>query len=225
MFPVAGTLVAVGALATLALPRGGAEALRAERGDWRELLRRGPFRRLLLYTFVSYLSVQGPMALFPILVKAQGGGVEAVSRMWILMLVLEVPLVAYLGASISRVGVRGVISIGMLAAGVRWLVSGLTDDLAWMTAAQILHGVTVWGVVLGIPMYIDAVVPERLRSTGQGLVAMLGVSLGGMLSNLSAGWLIDHVGPGAPATVGGAAALVLGALCVVWLPRPRDYST
>ncbi|MGH0035995.1 MAG: MFS transporter [Myxococcota bacterium] len=222
MFPLAGGLVAVGALVTLALPRGGAESLRAGRGDWRELLRHRPFRRLMIYSFLSYLSVQGPMALFPILVRSQGGGVDAVSRMWILMLLLEVPLVAYLGASIARLGARGVIAIGMLAAGARWLVSGLTDDLQLMTAAQVLHGVTVWGVVLGIPMYVDAVVPERLRSTGQGLLAMLGVSLGGFLSNLGAGWLIDRVGPGAPATVGGLAALALGASCFLWLPRPTQ---
>lgn len=222
MFFVSAALVGLGALLALALPRGGAESLRAARGDWRELLGHPPFRRLMVYAFLAYLAMQGPMALFPILVRSQGGGVEAVSRMWILMIALEVPLVAYLGASIARLGTRGVITIGMLAAGVRWWVSGTTDDLAFMTAAQILHGVTVWGVVLGVPMYVDAVVPERLRSTGQGLLAMLGVSLGGFLSNLCAGWLIDHVGPGAPATLGGGAALVLGALCFAWLPRPPD---
>ena len=184
MFWLSSGLLVVAALLSLSLPRGGVEAIRAARGDWRLLLRHGPFLRLLIFLFVGYLCLQGPMALFPILVRAQGGGLDAVSRMWLLMLALEIPLVAWLGASVARVGLRGVIAIGMAAGGLRWLVSGFADDLAWVTAVQILHGVVVWGVVLGAPLYVDRIVPERLRATGQGLLAMIGVSLGGFLSNL-----------------------------------------
>jgi hypothetical protein len=52
-------------------------------------------------------------------------------------------------------------------------------------------------------------------------MAMIGVSVGGMLSNLSAGWLIDRLGATAPAQVGGVGALLL--VCVMpWLlPPPR----
>ncbi len=220
MFWLSSGLLVVAALLSLSLPRGGVEAIRAARGDWRLLLRHGPFLRLLIFLFVGYLCLQGPMALFPILVRAQGGGLDAVSRMWLLMLALEIPLVAWLGASVARVGLRGVIAIGMAAGGLRWLVSGFADDLAWVTAVQILHGVVVWGVVLGAPLYVDRIVPERLRATGQGLLAMIGVSLGGFLSNLGSGWLIDHVGATAPAQIGGIGALALAALVPVVLVRP-----
>jgi len=220
-FPLAAVLVASGALLTRALPRGGAEALRAERGDWHQLLRHRPFLRLLGFTLVAFLFLQGPMALFPLLVSAQGGGLDAVSRMWILMLVLEVPLVAALARSVALLGHRGVIGVGMAAGGLRWAVSGFAPDLAWVTAVQVLHGVTVWGVVLGLPLYADAVVPERLRSTGQGLLAMIGVSLGGFLSSLTAGWLVDAVGATAPARVGGVGALLLAAL-VPFVLAPAD---
>jgi MFS family permease len=81
--------------------------------------------------------------------------------------------------------------------------------------------VVVWGVILGVPMYVDRVVPERLRSTGQGLMAMIGMSIGAMLSNLSAGWLIDRLGATAPAQVGGIGALLLVCLMPWLLPPPR----
>ena len=219
IFPLAAGLVVVGSGLALLLPRGGAEAVRAEKGDWRELVRHGPFLRILLFTFLAFLFLQGPMVLFPILVRAQGGDLDALSRMWLLMVSTEIPLVALLGVSIAKLGLRTVIAIGIASGGVRWFVSGVAEDLTVVTWTQMLHGVTVWGVVLGVPMLVDRVTPERLRSTGQGLMAMIGISLGGVLSNLGSGWLVDHVDPTAPARIGGIGAMLLFCLTPWLLPR------
>jgi PPP family 3-phenylpropionic acid transporter len=224
MFGLAAGALGLAALCSLLLPSKGIVSLRANRGEWRQLLHSGPFVRVLLFTFLAYLSIQGPMVLFPILVRAQGGGLDAISQMWLIMLALEVPLVFYLGAGVRRVGPRGVIAIGIVAAALRWSVSGFADDLRWVYLAQALHGVTVFGVVLGAPVYVDAVVPARLRSTGQGLLAMVGISLGSIVSNLSAGWLTELVGPRAPARVAGVLAALL-ALALPWLlPAVRPAS-
>ena len=106
----------------------------------------------------------------------------------------------------------------MIAGGLRWLVCGLSSDLGWIFAAQILHGITVAGLLLGGPLYVDAVVPERLRSTGQGMLAMVGVSLGGISSYLSAGWLFENVGANAPYLAGGVGALILGCAIPLLIP-------
>jgi MFS family permease len=66
--------------------------------------------------------------------------------------------------------------------------------------------------MIGAPYYVDAVVPARLRSTAQGVLSMVGVSLGGILSNALTGFLIERVGPRAPALAGGIGALLL--LCL-----------
>jgi PPP family 3-phenylpropionic acid transporter len=73
IFFAAAALVFCSGLLALRLPRAGAVGVRAARGDWKRLLRHGPFVRLLLLMFATYLCMQGPMALFPILVRAQGG--------------------------------------------------------------------------------------------------------------------------------------------------------
>jgi MFS family permease len=85
----------------------------------------------------------------------------------------------------------------------------------------VLHGVTVAGLVIGAPLYVEAAVPERLRSTGQGALAMVGVSAGGISSNLATGWLLEHMGPDAPYVAGGLGGLALGALLPLLLPAPR----
>lgn len=218
MFPVTGVLVLIGGLIALALPRSGALALRAHRGDWRRLVRHGPFVRLLFFVLVAFLCLQGPMGMFAVFVRARGGTLESVSQMWILMLLLEIPLIALSGATLARVGARGLLAIGVIAGGLRWAVCGLCPDLRWVYAASLLHGVTVTGLVIGAPLYVEAVVPGRLRSTGQGILAMFGVSVGGVSSNLCAGWLLEHVGPDAPYVVGGLGALTLGILLPLILP-------
>jgi PPP family 3-phenylpropionic acid transporter len=158
------------------------------------------------------------MGLFPLFVRAHGGSLDWISWMWIPMLVVEIPIIALLGETVARIGARGLLATGVIAGGLRWLVCGLTSDLTWIFAVQILHGITVAGLLLGAPLYIDAVVPERLRSTGQGLLAMVGISLGGIISYLGAGWLLENVGPNAPYLVGGIGALILGCAIPLIIP-------
>src|SRR6185295_13620164 len=203
------------------LPRSSELELRSQRGDWRRLLAHAPYVRLLGVAFLGYVTLQGPMAMFAIFVRAHGGSLDTVSHLWVLMILLEVPLIALSGASIERVGARGLLAIGLVAGGVRWLVCGFAPESRWMVPAQVLHGVVVAGLVIGSPLYVEAVVPEQLRATGQNLLAMVGVSVGGLISNLGTGFLIDAFGPDAPYRVGGIAALCVAALLPWWLPAPQ----
>ena len=215
-FTAAFSLIA--AVVALALPRGGRLGLRARRGDTKRLLRHGPYRRIILVALLAFFLLQGPIQLFPLFIEARGGSLATVSRMWIPMLLVEIPLVFLSGATVARIGARGLVCLGLLADGLRWTACAFTDDLRIIFALQLLHGVNVAGVIVGIQLYVESVVPERLRSSGQGLVTMMGVSLGGVLSNLVAGWLFEHRGIDAPYLLGGLGAIGLG-LASFWLLR------
>lgn len=219
MFLGTAVIVLLASAIGLALPREGLASLRAARGEWRVLLRRGPMRRMLLLSFSAYLFVTGPMGLLPVYVRAQGGTLETVQNMWILMLVVEIPLILCTGMGLKRIGARGLLAAGVLAGGVRWTVCGLTANPAWVYPVQMLHGVMVTGLMMGGPLYVDRAAPGRLRSTAQGLVAMVGLGLGGIASNTAAGWLLDNVGANAPYLIGGAGALVVG-LAIPWVLPP-----
>ena len=210
MFIVTAALVFIAALISLRLPREGAISLRAARGDWRELLRNAAFVRFLLFAVAAYFLLQGPMWLFPILIRARGGDIDTIRGMWILMLVVEIPLVLSTGSGLKRLGARGLLAIGVLAGGVRWILCGVIDDLSLLYPVQALHGVTVVGLLVGGPLYLDAVTPERLRSTAQALLSMAGMGIAGIASNTGTGWLLEHVGPSSPYIIGGIGSLVLG---------------
>jgi len=219
-FALSSGLAFAAAIVALRLPRRGAVAARAAHGDWRRLLRSAPFLRVLAFSLAAYVCLQGPLTIFPLFVRERGGSLDAVSGMWVPMLLLEIPLVALSGASLERFGARGLIAIGVFCGGLRWLACGLATELAWLYPVQLLHAVTVAGFILGAPLYVEAVVPEQLRSTAQGVLTMVGSSLGGVTSNLAAGWLFEHVGTDAPYLVGGVGAIALGLLVPLLLPRP-----
>jgi MFS transporter, PPP family, 3-phenylpropionic acid transporter len=192
-----------------------------ERADWRELLLHAAFLRMLVFAFLAFLFLQGPMSLFPIWVRAQGGGVEDLSLMWVLMLLPEIPLMVLAGPGLRRFGARTLLGVGVGAGALRWLVCGLVDDPFWRYAAQTLHGVTVTGLLVGSPLYVDASVPSTLRATAQGVLSMAGVGVGGILSALATGWLHDHVDPNAPYWLGGTGALALACFVTVIVPPPE----
>ncbi|MFN2375736.1 MAG: MFS transporter [Candidatus Binatia bacterium] len=204
------------AIVALFLPRGGAVGARAIAGDWRSLVASGPYLRLLVVTLLMYVFLQGPLVMFPMFVRSLGGDLATVSHMWIWMLAFEIPLLAGVAAAPAWVGARELIGIGIAADAVRWLVCALSANLEAIYVAQVLHGLAVAGFVVGSALYVEAVLPGRLRSTAQGLVYMVGVSLGGIISSAAAGALLDAWGPRAPALMGGIGGALL-ALCLPWL--------
>ena len=225
MFIVSAGLVFVAGLTALALPREGIAALRASRGEWRILFRNRAVVRFLLFALLAYFLAQGPMWLFPVYVRSRGGDLDTIRRMWVLMLAVEIPLVISSGAGLNRFGARGLLTLGVLAGGLRWTLCGFVNDLYVIYFIQMLHGVMVAGLVLGAPLYLDTVVPERLRSTGQALLSMVGVGIGGIASNAGAGWLLEHLGPDAPYIFSGIGSLILGSLVCWILPSTEGAAT
>ena len=223
MFPVASLLILASAMVALRIPDAPALDLPARRGSWLELRRHTPFVRLLCLSFGTYLFFQGPMSLFPLYLRGHGRGLETLSQMWIFMLLLEIPLIAFSGTGLRHLGPRGLLAAGLAAGGIRWIVCGLIHDLRVIYLVQLLHGVTVAGVGIGSALYVEASVPARLRSTGQALNATAGVGIGSILSNVAAGWLMDHRSVDAPFVVGGAGTLLLALLVPVLLPPPRRF--
>jgi PPP family 3-phenylpropionic acid transporter len=224
MFPATALMVLAAALVALRIPDAPAIDVRQRDASWIELLRHPPFVRLLALSFGLYLFFQGPMSLFPLYLRGHGGGVDTVSRMWIFMLLLEIPLIAFSGTGLRHLGPRGLLIAGFAAGGIRWLVCGLVRDLRAIYLVQLLHGVTVAGAGIGSALYVEASVPARLRSTGQALNSTAGLGIGSIVSNVAAGWLMDHASVDAPFLVGGAGTLLLALLVPVVLPPPRRFA-
>jgi MFS transporter, PPP family, 3-phenylpropionic acid transporter len=228
MFPVTAALVFFSAVVAIFLPRAGAVAVRASRGDWRELLHNHAYLRLLVFSFAANLLLFGPMWLFPIFVHSRGGDIATIRGMWIVMLIFEIPLVLATGSGLKRFGSRGLLAAGVLAGGLRWLLCAAVSDSFWLYAVQALHGVTVVGLNLGSPLYLDQVTPDKLRSTAQAVLSMVSAGVAGMISNIGAGWVMQHGGIDLIYWLSGIGCVVLASLVGALLPAtavPRNSAS
>ena len=216
MFPIIAGIVFIAAVVAFFLPQKGAVGLRAARGDWRELIGNRAFLRFLLFSLAAHFLTHGPMWLFPLFVRSRGGDLSTIRDMWILMLLVEIPLVLLTGSGLKRLGARGLLAAGVLVGGARWMLCALISDPVLLFAVQALHGVTVVGLNLGSPLYLDLVAPEKLRSTAQGILSMVAAGVAGMASNIAAGWFIDRSGIDMLYFICGAGLLVLGGV-ISWI--------
>jgi MFS transporter, PPP family, 3-phenylpropionic acid transporter len=221
MFIVTAGLALISALIGFFLPRGGVVSMRAARGDWRLLLGNNAYFRFLIFSFAAYLLSQGPMWLFPIFVRSRGGDIETIRSMWIYMLLVEIPLVLASGIGLKHLGARGLLGVGVFVGGLRWLLCAFVTDLELLGLVQTLHGVTVVGLLMGGPLYLDVVTPEKLRSTAQAVLSMVGVGIAGIVSNLGSGWLLDTAGINALYVATGIGSALLGGLVWWMLPLPQ----
>ena len=222
MFPVTAAIVLVAALIAFFLPKKGAVSVRAARGDWRELLRNRAFLRFLFFALLAHFLLHGPLWFFPLFVRSRGGDLETIRGMWIMMLLVEIPLVLSTGSGLKRLGARGLLMLGVGVGGLRWLLCALIVDSHFLFAVQALHGITVVGLNLGSPLYLDTVAPEKLRSTAQGILSMVSMGIAGIASNLSAGWLVDRGGTDTLYFICGVGSLALGGLAGWILPASKD---
>jgi PPP family 3-phenylpropionic acid transporter len=224
MFPAIALLALASAAIAWTLPRSGSVAVRATHPGLPRLVRNGPLVRLLAYVFCAYLFLNGPIQLFPLFVRSLGGGLDALSRMWVLMLLLEIPLMAWVGGLRVRLGARGLLALGVVASGLRWSGSAFVDDSGVASALGVLHGVSVVGLGIGATVYVEEVVSDELRSTGQGLLAAVGIGLGGILSNVACGWLFERLGAQVTYLGCGVGALLLGLATPLVLPKTGHES-
>ncbi|MCH9651025.1 MAG: MFS transporter [Deltaproteobacteria bacterium] len=221
LFPMVAVLSLAAALWVLFLPASPFPEAKARKGDAARLWRHPPVARLLAMVFLIHCFIQGPIYLFPLYVASRGGDASTVSRMWILMLVLEIPLIAFSGRTLKRLGARGLLTLGLATEALRWTTCAFTTDLRIIAAVQLLHGVGVAGILVGAPLYLERCTPEATRSTGQAWVSMAGAGAGAIVSNLMAGALMDRVSVEAPYVLAGAVALAMAFSVHRLLPEPR----
>ena len=209
IFPMAAAFCVLASIILLRVPASRSVTVRAQKGDFKKLLTLVSYIKLLVLAFFAFGLLSGPIVIFPIFVVAKGGDIETISRLWIPMLILEIPLIYFAGAGLRQMGARGLIALGISCDGLRWLITAVAPNLSWIFGIQLLHGVVVAGLIIGMQLYVEEKVPENLRVTGQTLLGAV-MGSGAVISHLWTGVVLEHLGTNMPYLIAGSMSIFLG---------------
>lgn len=109
--------------------------------------------------------------------------------------VSEMLFVFFLPFFLARLGMKAVVTIGLLAWTCRYLLFafGNMQGSIWMLyLGLIVHGACFAFVFVTGPMYTDRKAPKRLQASAQGLLTLVTFGLGSLLGTYLSGQFLDH---------------------------------
>lgn len=119
---------------------------------------------------------------------------SVVGLLWAQGVAAEVVLFAIGMWLLSKVGVKGLLWMAVIAGVVRWLTLGYSSDIALLFAIQLLHAFTFAATHLAMTQYITQTVPDQLTASAQTLYDALALGAFMGISMTLAGGLYEDIG-------------------------------
>ncbi len=93
---------------------------------------------------------------------------------------------------ISKFGLRKVLSIGVLAWPIRYIIFAIGGPTWLVIASLSLHGFCFVFFFVAAFIYVDTVAPKDIRHSAQGLITFVTYGIGLYLGSLFSGWVKDY---------------------------------
>lgn len=162
---------------------------RANLNDVRTLVSsRRIFTFLVLTAFLSSAN-RANDAFMGIFIRQLGGSADTVGYAWTVAALSEVPVMAAGGYLLARFSELKLLALAAAVFSVRWALFCVVSDPWVIVLFQLTHSLSFGLFFICSVSYMGSLVPDRLRSSGQGLLAsflgglagIAGSSLGGLL--------------------------------------------
>ncbi len=193
---------------------------RAVPGDVKTLVTDPRIMAFLLLTAVLSSSNRANDSFLGIFISQLGGSTEIVGYAWAVAVLSEVPVLAAGGYLLSRYSELKLLAVSAAVFAVRWALFGLVTDPVLIVLIQMSHSVSFGLFFLCSVSYMSKLVPERLRSSGLGLLSAFLGGLGGIAGSTIGGLLMNGYGPGVMYPACSLAALASFFVYLLWVKKP-----
>ncbi len=183
-----------------------------------------PFLAFLLTVLtvsIAHRMNDGFLALF---LQRLGGDQSVVGWSWMASALSEIPVFFLLGKYGHKLKELPLLALCCLAYAVRFLLMSLVDNPIWVIAIQMMHSITFGVFLFTTIRYIQSVVPDHFRASGQAVFAITWSGLAGLLSGTIGGWVFNSWGPHAVYAVGSALSFVAMLGFLVLYAKARNVS-
>lgn len=146
------------------------------------------FLVLILVMSIAHRSNDGFLALY---MKDLGADKDLVGLAWMTSAVSEIPVLFYLSKNGHRFKELPLLAVACGIYALRFFLMGLVDSPGWVIAIQALHSLS-FGVFLSTALrYIQQIVPDEFRATGQAVYNIAWSGIAGLISGFAGGRIYD----------------------------------
>ncbi len=143
-----------------------------------------------------------------------------ISMLWGESVAVEIGLMLVSGWLMQRIGVTGLIGLGLGCGMIRWTAMAYTTDLPALIVLQALHAGTFAACHLGAMAFIQRALPSNGTALGQSIYYGLGTGATQAVIYQFAGLLYERYGQ--QAFLGMTAISAIGMICLLTLARRWD---
>jgi PPP family 3-phenylpropionic acid transporter len=143
-----------------------------------------------------------------------------ISMLWGESVTVEIGLMLVSGWLMQRIGVTGLIGLGLGCGMIRWTAMAYTTDLPALILLQALHAGTFAACHLGAMAFIQRALPSNGTALGQSIYYGLGTGATQAVIYQFAGLLYERFGQ--QAFLGMTAISAIGMICLLTLVRRWD---
>ncbi len=87
------------------------------------------------------------------------------------------------------------LAVCSLVYGIRFLMMSWIDNPLWVIVTQLMHSVSFGIFLFTAIRYIQMVIPDQYRASGQAVFAVIWSGVAGLLSGTIGGWIFNDFSP------------------------------
>ncbi len=222
IFPIYAVVMIAALVVTLRLPVPTAVAGHRFGAGLASMLRDTRWFGFLGTVFVSGICSSLVLTFLPLYWRALGGDLTLIGLGVTTAAISELPVLAFGGALLLRIGARRILIAASLAWAVRLALYPLIAEPLWIAPVQLLHGPTFAAVWIAGVAYANHLAPRGAGGAAQGLFTGVSIGLGGFAGAILGGIAFEALG--AQGMFGAGAALALAAAALMALSTRSDPS-
>lgn len=157
-----------------------------------DLLKKRRFLLFLLSAFFTFGPINANNYYFNLYFQEIGGSITGMGLVFFLSAASEIPFLRVGGTIIRRIGLEGTLLLAASVSLLRWLLFLFIHDPLIITFLFFFQGISVGLYLASAPLYVNEITPKKIRASGLTLYAAFGNGLGTVVTNLAAGWILDH---------------------------------
>ena len=109
-------------------------------------------------------------------------------------IIFEIFFLIFASRIMKKFSVPQLLFFGLFSAGLRWLLTGLTESPIALIFVFLLHGACIMPIVFTLTTYVATTVRPELQASGQAVSTIVSSGIGRMIGSLGGGYLVEWVG-------------------------------